>query len=112
VKPAAWFVAITCAGVLSTGPPVRANTVQALYSEHGPAGQTLVTVVCRDPVAEGSYRTYRLEEPARAVLVLEDVTEAMEPDELIVGDRHVERLRMIHHPERTPQELLVVFDLA
>ena len=112
MKPAAWFVAITCAGVLSTGPPVRANTVQALYSERGPAGQTLVTVVCRGPVAEGSYRTYRLEEPARAVLVLEDVTEAMEPDELIVGDRHVERLRTIHHPERTPQELLLVFDLA
>ena len=112
MKPAVGFVAITCAGVLSIGPSVHANTVQALYREHGPAGQTVVTVVCRSPVAEGSYRTYRLEDPARAVLVLEDVTEAMDPEELAVRDRHIEKIRIIHHPERTPQELLLVFDLA
>ncbi|MEX1309497.1 MAG: hypothetical protein AB1Z65_03675 [Candidatus Sulfomarinibacteraceae bacterium] len=112
MKPALGFVVITVAGMLSIGSSVHANSVQALYREHGPAGQTVITVVFRSPVAEGSYRTYRLEDPARAVLALEDVTDAMEPDELNVGDRHVERLRMIHHPERTPQELLLVFDLA
>jgi hypothetical protein len=112
VKRAAAVFALICAFMLAPARPASANTVEALFHDRDNVGRTVVTVVCRSPLAEGSYRSYRLESPPRAVLVLEDLTETMDPDELTVGNRHIERVRIVHHPERTPPELLFVFDLA
>ncbi len=93
-------------------PPIEANTVATLTRSHDAGGRTLVTVICTEPIPEGSFRTFPLTDPPRAVVALEGITTAVDQAELWIRDGHIERVRLIHHPDRVPPELLVTLDLT
>lgn len=93
-------------------PPIEANTVATLTRSHDAAGRTLVTVICTEPIAEGSFRTFPLTDPPRAVVALEGITSSVDAAELWIDDGRVEKIRLIHHPDRVPPELLVALDLT
>jgi hypothetical protein len=97
--------------VLVGASPARGNTVTALSWDHDSSGRTTVTIVCDSAIPEASFRTYTLSDPARAVIVMEDVRPPVESSELIIEDQFVRKIRLVHHPERRPNELLLVFDL-
>jgi len=105
------FVALIVTVMIVGASPARGNTVAALSWDHDPNGQTTVTVVCAEEIATSSFRSYTLDAPPRAVIVMEDVRPVSDPTELLIEDRHVKRIRLVHHPERRPHELLLVFDL-
>lgn len=111
MKPRAAFVALIVTAMFAGASPAHGNTVTALSWDHDPTGQTTVTVVCAEDIPSSSFRSYTLDDPPRAVIVMEDVQPVVDPAELLIEDRHVKRIRMVHHPERRPLELLLVFDL-
>jgi hypothetical protein len=111
MKSRAAFIAFIVSVVIAGASPARGNTVAALSWDHDPTGQTTVTVVCAEDFSTTSFRSYTLNDPPRAVIVMEDVLPVEDPTELLIEDRHVKRIRLVHHPERRPHELLLVFDL-
>jgi hypothetical protein len=90
----------------------RASTISAVSWDHDDSGRTIVTVIGAEPISDSVFRTYPLEDPPRAVIVISGISEPVDPDQLVVGDRNIDRIRTIHHPERRPRELLVVLDLT
>lgn len=88
------------------------HSISSLSWDHDSDGHTVVTVVSAHPIAASSVRYYHLTEPPRAVTVLAGIGESMEPGELHIEDRFIDRVRLVLHEDRSPPELLLVFDLV
>lgn len=93
-------------------PSLEANTVASLSRSHDSSGRSMVILVCSEPINARSFRTFPLADPPRLVVALEGITTAVDPAELWIGDGRVEKIRLIHHSDRVPPELLVVLDLT
>lgn len=90
----------------------EANTIDAISWAHDGSGHTAVTIVCGETIDPSSFRSYPVSHPPRAVIVLEGIAEPIKPESLTVGDRHLDRVRLGHHPDSDPPEMHVIFDLT
>jgi len=99
---------------LGAGAPGRAaaNEITSLSRSHDVEGRTVITVTFSEPVPRELVRRFEIAGPPRAVVAVEGVGRSFEPSELVIGDANVVRARLVHHPDRTPPELLVVLDLT
>jgi hypothetical protein len=63
-------------------------------------------------MTEETVRVSLLKDPARAWVRIRGIETFYRPNEIEVGTPGVQRLRIGHHPEETPQSIYVVADLA
>jgi hypothetical protein len=89
-----------------------AATIEEIRWTTDNLGRTLVVVTSSQPIGPGSYRVSRVENPPRAVVAIAGITSPFVPSTLAVDDRNTYRMRIGHHPETSPPELHVVFDLT
>jgi len=89
------------------GPATRVLQVAASRS----ADETVVTVRANGNLSQESVRVSRLKDPARVWVRIQGIETLYRPNEIEVGTAEVERVRVGHHPEETPQSLYVVLDL-
>jgi hypothetical protein len=75
-------------------------------------GETVVTVRGNGEMNEATVRVVPLKDPARVWIRVTGIETFYRPNEIEVGTPEVERLRVGHHPEETPQSIYVVADLA
>jgi hypothetical protein len=73
--------------------------------------ETVVTVRANGELSLDSVRVSRLKDPARVWVRIRGIETFYRPNDIEVGTPEVERVRVGHHPEETPQSLYVVFDL-
>jgi len=73
--------------------------------------ETVVTVRANGELAQDSVRVSLLKDPARVWVRIQGIETFYRPNDIGVGSPEVERVRVGHHPEETPQSLYVVFDL-
>ena len=73
--------------------------------------ETVVTVRGNGELALDSVRVSLLKDPARVWVRIQGIETFYRPNDIEVGTPEVERVRVGHHPEETPQSLYVVFDL-
>lgn len=97
---------------IAVAPESGANTVDAISWGHDPDGNTTITIVCSDPFDESSFRSYAIADPPRAVVVLSGITNPLKPDEMMIEDRHVIRLRLGHNEDGPVPELSIILDLV
>jgi hypothetical protein len=76
------------------------------------ADATVVTVKVNGDLVEESVRVSRLKDPARVWIRIRGIETFYRPNDIAVGTPEVERVRVGHHPEETPQSIYVVCDLA
>jgi hypothetical protein len=76
------------------------------------ADATVVTVKVNGDLTERSVRVSRLKDPARVWIRIQGIETFYRPNDIAVGTPEVERVRVGHHPEETPQSIYVVCDLA
>jgi len=74
----------------------------------------ITTVVIRGNGAfdPSSIRSLRLEDPLRIWLSVSPIETFFKPNEIGVGSREIERIRIGYHPEDSPPALYIVLDLA
>ncbi len=74
----------------------------------------LTTVVIRGNGAfdPSSIRSLRLEDPLRIWMSVSHIETFFKPNEIGVGSREIERIRIGYHPEDSPPALYIVLDLA
>lgn len=89
------------------GPATRVLLVAA--SRVGDA--TVVTVRTNGELALESVRVSLLKDPARVWTRILGIETFYRPNDIEVGTPEVDRIRIGHHPEETPQSLYVVCDL-
>jgi hypothetical protein len=113
-RRAGWLPVAAVVVMISGGASavVRAVTVDGLSWEHDAAGRTVVTVSCSSPVDPATIRSYPLADPPRAVVVLAGARSRLDRLELEIGDRFVQRVRLVAAGTTAAPELLVVLDLA
>ena len=75
------------------------------------ADETVVTVLVNGILSLDSVRVSLLKNPARVWVRIQGIETLYRPNEIQVGTPEVERVRVGHHPEETPQSLYVVVDL-
>ncbi|MGD9253797.1 MAG: hypothetical protein PVG92_07690 [Holophagae bacterium] len=75
-------------------------------------GATQVSIRGNGQFLEGRVRVMRLENPARVWIRIKNIGTFYRPNEIPVNSRHVERIRIGHHPEESPPSIYVVLDLA
>ena len=88
-----------------------ANTVTSVIRDVDTSGRTTITVICAEPVDPGSFRSFPVPDPPRAVVVLEGIDAPFKPDFLAINDRYVQQVRLGYHPDRPTPELHVILDL-
>jgi hypothetical protein len=76
------------------------------------ADATVVTVKVNGDLVEESVRVSRLKDPARVWIRIQGIETFYRPNDIAVGTPEVDRVRVGHHPEETPQSIYVVCDLA
>jgi hypothetical protein len=74
--------------------------------------ETVVTVRANGELTENTVRVVLLKDPARVWVRITGIETFYRPNEIVAGTPEVERLRIGHHPEETPQSIYVVADLA
>jgi hypothetical protein len=72
---------------------------------------TVVTVRTNGELALDEIRVSLLKDPARVWIRVFGIETYYRPNDIEVGTREVERIRVGHHPEETPQSLYIVCDL-
>ena len=87
------------------------NTISTIAWGVDSSGRTTITIICTEPIDAESFRSFPVPDPPRAVIVLEGITEGVEPGVLTVGDRHIQRVRLGHHADQPKPELHVILDL-
>ena len=90
-----------------TGPATRVLMIDA--SDVG--STTVITVRANGELSEDSIRISPLKDPPRVWIRVFGIETFYRPSEIEVGTLEVERVRVGHHPEETPQSLYVVVDL-
>ncbi len=93
-------------------PVSTANTVNAISWGHDSDGNTTITVVCAEPLESSAFRSYPIGDPPRAVIVIEGITNRVEPEVMVIEDRHVTRLRLGYASDVSPPELNIILDFA
>ena len=91
----------------TAGPATRVLEVAA----RGAADETVVTVRANGNLSVESVMISRLKNPARVWVRIQGIETFYRPNDIEVGTPEVERVRVGHHPEETPQSLYVVLDL-
>jgi hypothetical protein len=91
----------------AAGPATRVLLVAA--SRFGDA--TVVTVRTNGELSLEAVRVSLLKDPARVWVRILGIETFYRPNDIEVGTQEVERIRVGHHPEETPQSLYVVCDL-
>jgi hypothetical protein len=76
------------------------------------ADATVVTVKVNGDLVEESVRVSRLKDPARVWIRIQGIETFYRPNDIAVATPEVDRVRVGHHPEETPQSIYVVCDLA
>lgn len=104
--------------VSTQDPPARRSTVSGepasvvtdiLWSPGETS--TVITIVGNGEFDAAQVRADRLSAPPRILVRIAGIQQGYRPFELMVGTRHVDRLRIGHHPEISPPSLWVVVDL-
>jgi hypothetical protein len=97
-----------------SGQPIAATaaTRLLLVTASNVGDGTVVTVRANGEMTENSVRVTLLKDPARVWVRIRGIETFYRPNEIEVGTPEVERLRIGHHPEETPQSIYVVADLA
>lgn len=90
------------------GPASRLLLVAATRA----GGGTVVTARGNGELSEDTVRVSLLENPARVWVRIQGIETFYRPNDIPVGSPEVERVRVGHHPEETPQSIYVVIDLA
>jgi hypothetical protein len=72
---------------------------------------TVVTVRTNGELSQDTVKVSLLEDPARVWIRIAGIATFYRPNDIEVGSPEVERVRVGHHPEETPQSLYVVCDL-
>ena len=72
---------------------------------------TVVTIRANGQISERSVHVSLLKDPARVWVRIQHIETFYRPNDIEVLTPEVERLRVGHHPEETPQSIYVVFDL-
>jgi hypothetical protein len=93
---------------VAEGPATRVLLVAATRV----ADATIVTVRTNGDLSEDSVRVSRLKDPARVWIRIQGIETFYRPNDIEVGTPEMERVRVGHHPEETPQSIYVVCDLA
>jgi hypothetical protein len=89
------------------GPATRVLQVAASRS----GDETVVAVRANGELSPDSVRVSRIKDPARVWVRIQGIETFYRPNDIEVGTPEVERVRVGHHPEETPQSLYVVLDL-
>jgi hypothetical protein len=89
----------TATQIIDVGVAVVDNTTQIAIRGNG-------------RLLEGRVRVSRLEDPDRVWIRIRGIQTFYRPNELVVGSKEVERVRIGHHPEENPPSIYVVIDLA
>ena len=94
--------------------PVAQGRASQVVDVAAAAQGDVSTVVIRgngvfDP---SSVRSLRLEDPLRIWLSVSPIETFFKPNEIAVGSREIERVRIGYHPEDSPPALYIVLDLA
>ena len=94
--------------------PVAQGRASQVVDVAAAAQGDVTTVVIRgngvfDP---SSVRSLRLEDPLRIWLSVSPIETFFKPNEIAVGSREIERVRIGYHPEDSPPALYIVLDLA
>jgi hypothetical protein len=100
----------------AAAPPVErasgAATRVLLVAAARVADATVVTVRVNGELMERKVRVSRLKDPARVWIRIQGIETFYRPNDIVVGTPEMERVRVGHHPEETPQSIYVVCDLA
>ena len=73
--------------------------------------ETVVTIRTNGELSPKAVRVSRLKDPERVWVRIQGIETFYRPNDIEVGTPEVERVRVGHHPEETPQSIYVVFDL-
>jgi hypothetical protein len=90
-----------------TGPATRLLLVAATRV----GDETVVSIRANGQLSQGFVRVSRLKDPARVWVRIQGIETFYRPNDIEVGTPEVDRVRIGHHPEETPQSIYVVFDL-
>ena len=95
-------------------PPVAQGRASQVVDVAAAAQGDVTTVVIRgNGVFEpSSIRSLRLADPMRVWLSVAHIETFFKPNEIDVGSREIERVRIGYHPEDSPPALYIVLDLA
>jgi len=89
------------------GPAIRVLQIAARRI----ADETVITVRANGTLSPELVRMSLLKDPARVWVRIQGIETSYRPNNIDVGTPEVERVRIGHHPEETPQSLYVVLDL-
>lgn len=94
--------------------PVAQGRASRVVDVAAAAEGDITTVVIRGNGAfdPSSVRSLRLEDPLRIWMGVSHIETFFKPNEIGVGSREVERIRIGYHPEDSPPALYIVLDLA
>ncbi len=90
---------------------VRASQVVNVAADTQ-GGVTTVTIRGNGEFDSSFIRSLRLEDPMRVWVSVSHIENPFKPNEIGVGSREVERVRIGYHPEDSPPALYIVLDLA
>jgi hypothetical protein len=95
-------------------PPVAQGRASQVVDVAAAAQGDVTTVVIRGNGAfePSSIRSLRLADPMRVWLSVAHIETFFKPNEIDVGSREIERVRIGYHPEDSPPALYIVLDLA
>lgn len=86
-------------------------TVLLLVSGSRISDETVITVRANGVLSDGVIRVSRLKNPHRVWIRIQGIQTFYRPNDIDVEGPDVERIRVGHHPEETPQSIYVVCDL-
>jgi hypothetical protein len=86
-------------------------TVLLLVSGSRISDETVITVRANGVLSDDVIRVSRLKNPARVWIRIQGIETFYRPNDINVEGPDVERIRVGHHPEETPQSIYVVCDL-
>ncbi len=106
------------AEVAQTG-PVEPQTAEAtgparrllLVAGEHLGDETVVMIRGNGFFSNDSVQVMRLKDPERVWIRIQGIETFYRPNDIVVGSPEVDRLRVGHHPEETPQSIYVVVDL-
>jgi hypothetical protein len=91
----------------AAGPATRVLMIDASSIGSG----TVITIRTNGELSEGAIKISPLKDPPRIWIRVLGIETFYRPNDIEVGSLEVERIRVGHHPEESPQSLYVVVDL-
>ncbi len=103
-------MALLVATIAASNPQAGLAKITEIVIRSGSDGTTIAEVSADSPILR--VRHFHIEQPPRGVVRIIGIGEAYRPYQMTVDDGIVNRLRIGYHPEVSPAELHLVFDLA